>query len=126
MYFSSFTLPFPLTLAVSEPGVPAPLLCPSLLSLQFLSLRLSQGPSSFTLPFPLLSAVSEPGTQSGFDPSDFPMLGLGRGRQDGAGGGLMASANMLARQGFNSGEFVGEVQITAKVYPRIALRVRVD
>ena len=48
--------------------------------------------------------VSETGSQSGFDPSEFPMLGLGRGRQDGAASGLIASTNALARQGFNTCE----------------------
>lgn len=53
-----------------------------------------------------LLPVSETGAgQSGFDPSDFPMLSLGRGRQDPTVGSLMASANALARQGFNNGEF---------------------
>lgn len=46
--------------------------------------------------------VSETGGQSGFDPSEFPMLSLGRGRQEGAASGLMASTNPLARQGFNT------------------------
>ena len=37
--------------------------------------------------------------QAGFDPSEFPMLSLGRGRQDGAASGL------ITRQGFGAGQF---------------------
>lgn len=36
------------------------------------------------------------------------MLGLGRGRQDGAASGLIASTNALARQGFNTREQRGQ------------------